>query len=211
MIDKPDSDFRYRVVIGRYQATWHSMECRIGALAKRARRTKHTPESNRKALTAKFGNAPWFRYEEPRMAQCCIGRKAKEQDRAPVFTKQEAAKIFRKAQAAGLAAGNAAKPTAMVVGTPKNFLGDEIDYTKRTYYVSEGVCGFAWVTIRPGNSSLARHARRLGIGGRAYGGGVRIWVDEYNQSMERKEKHAHAFADVLREHGVEAYAQSRMD
>ena len=28
-------------------------------------------------------------------------------------------------------------------------LGDDIDYTKDTYYVADGMCGFAWINIKP--------------------------------------------------------------
>ena len=89
--------------------------------------------------------------------------------------------------------------------------GNDMDYSKRTYHVPSGMCGFAWVGIRPGNSSLARQAKKLGIGGSAYGGGVSIWIHEHGQSYECKQKHAHAYARVLSEHGVDAYAQSRLD
>ena len=33
-------------------------------------------------------------------------------------------------------------PTPMVVGTPTTPLGDDIDYSKDTYYVADGLCGF---------------------------------------------------------------------
>jgi hypothetical protein len=208
---RPDSDFRYRIVLGyaNRRVTWHSLECRTGLSAKHAKRTVHTPEGRREAIEAKYGYKPYY---DDYMAKCCVGREAHEKtQQSPVFTNREAAAIFREAQAAGLAAGNAAKPTPMVVGTPTSFLGGEIDYTKRTYYVPDGVCGFAWVTIHPGNSSIARHAKRLGIGSKAYGGGVSIQVWEYGQSMDRKSSHAGAYADVLQKHGVKAYSQSRMD
>ena len=38
-------------------------------------------------------------------------------------------------------------PTFMVVGTPTTPLGDDIDYSKDTYYVADGMCGFAWINI----------------------------------------------------------------
>jgi hypothetical protein len=99
----------------------------------------------------------------------------------------------------------------MMVGTPSTPLGNDIDYSKRTYYVSDGACGFAWVVIRPGNSSLARQAVKLGIGRSAYGGGVSIWVDAHGQSAQRKAGHARAYAAVLREYGVNASSESRLD
>ena len=33
-------------------------------------------------------------------------------------------------------------PNPMVVGTPTTPLGDDIDYSKDTYYVADGMCGF---------------------------------------------------------------------
>ena len=217
--DRPDSDFKHRIVSG-YQGrrlTWHSMDCATGKNAKYPRRTVYTPESRRETHKAqfeeKYGTEQTWRwgleYPNDYMAKCCLGKA--ETDKSPSFTTGQAKSIFAEALAAGLAAGDAAKPRAMVVGTPSTFLGDDIDYNKRTYYVSEGVCGFAWVVIRPGNSSLARQSVKLGIGSKAYGGGVSIWVGDHGQSLERKEQHARAYADVLRSYGVNAYLESRMD
>ena len=45
--------------------------------------------------------------------------------------------------------GHGCTPTPMVVGTPTTPLGDDIDYTKDTYYVADGMCGFAWINIKP--------------------------------------------------------------
>ena len=44
-------------------------------------------------------------------------------------------------------AGHGCTPTPMVVGTPTTPLGDDIDYSKDTYYVADGLCGFAWINI----------------------------------------------------------------
>ena len=59
------------------------------------------------------------------------------------------ATIYEQAHAAGMAAGNGCTPTPMVVGQPTTPLGNDIDYSKETYYVSDGVCGFAWINIKP--------------------------------------------------------------
>ena len=120
-------------------------------------------------------------------------------------------RLIAEAHEAGMAAGNAAAPTPMVVGTPTTPLGSDIDYTKKTYYVADGVCGFAWVTVRPGNSKMAKTLVARGMANKAYGGGVSVWVHQFNQSMQRKEAYAYAFADVLRNAGIRAYANSRMD
>jgi alpha-beta hydrolase superfamily lysophospholipase len=73
------------------------------------------------------------------------------------------------------------------------------------------VCGFAWVTLRPANSSFAIWAKKNRDWKPAYGGGMQLWVSAYNQSMKRKEAYATAFANVLYASGIKAYAGSRMD
>ena len=213
---RPDSDFRYRIVSGYdgHRMTWHSMECATGRNAKYSKRTAYTPESRREAIKAKnierFGHEGYVSYRD-NMAGCCLGKQDRKQSPSPSFTTRQAEKLFREAREAGIAAGNGITPNAMIVGTPTTLLGDDIDYNKRTYYVSEGVCGFAWVVIRPGSSSLARRAVKLGIGYSGYGGGVEISVRDHGQSYERKVRHAIAYADVLRSAGIEASSTSRLD
>jgi hypothetical protein len=120
--------------------------------------------------------------------------------------------LWDAAEAKGFAAGDEAVPVPMIVGEPTSLFGSDIDFSKKTHFVSEGVCGFAWVKVTPGTSSFARWLVKTGrVRGRAYGGGVDIWVGHYGQSMQRKEAFARAFASVLREAGIKAYAQSRMD
>lgn len=119
--------------------------------------------------------------------------------------------VYDEAHKAGLVALKAAIPTPMVVGTPSTPLGNDIDETKPMYFVEGGVCGFAWVTVRPGNCSFAVWCRKNGIGHKAYYGGWELWVSEGGQSMERKEEYARAFAKVLTKHGIKAYSGSRMD
>lgn len=118
--------------------------------------------------------------------------------------------IYTSASIAGREAAEAAVPTPMIVGTAVG-LSTEIDYSKPTYRVNEGVCGFAWVTIRPGNSPFANWLKKNNLARKAYGGGVQIWIGDYNQSMTRKEEHAYAMARVLTDNGITAYAGSRMD
>lgn len=115
-----------------------------------------------------------------------------------------------KADTAGRAAAAKKVPTPMVVVGPVG-LDNKPQAGCQSYYVPSGVCGFAWVTVRPGNSPCANYLKKLGWAKPAYGGGVQVWVSQYNQSMELKEAYAEAFAAVLRENGVNAYAGSRMD
>jgi hypothetical protein len=119
--------------------------------------------------------------------------------------------LFCKARLAGLEAAEKHTPTPMVVNQHENML-DDASPVKRSWTVNSGVCGFAWIIIKPGTSSFAKwlvkasHARPDG-----YHGGVCHYVGEFGQSMEKKEAYAHAFAAVLSEAGIRAYSMSRMD
>jgi hypothetical protein len=114
------------------------------------------------------------------------------------LTESEMTDLYRNADAVGQEAAAACNPTPMLI----------------TGYapISDGVCGFAWITIRPGNSRFANWLKRNDHARKAYGGGVSVWVGGYGQSMERKSAYAQAFALYLRNNGIpNAYAGSRMD
>lgn len=81
----------------------------------------------------------------------------------------------------------------------------------QSWFVADGVCGFAWVTVKPGNSAFAKWGKAKGLFSKAYGGGVQYWVGEFNQSMQKKEAFAAAVAAKLRDAGIDAYSDSRMD
>ena len=105
-----------------------------------------------------------------------------------------------------------AKPVPMVVGTPSTPLGNDIDYSKETYYVADGVCGFAWVNIKPARGKFVTWMKKNNIGRKdSYYGGWTVWVSDFGQSMARKEDYARAFAGVLNEYGISANSMSRMD
>lgn len=121
------------------------------------------------------------------------------------------AALARKADAAGLAAAEAATPQPMIVGTAKSLFDDTIDPSKPTYYVPEGVCGFASIRF-PGNTGFGRYMKAAGLARKAYGGGLSVYVRVGGQSLARKEAYASAYAAVLREAGIErVYVESRMD
>ena len=127
-------------------------------------------------------------------------------------SKADFAKWFNEAHAAGMAAGEALVPKPMVVGSPSTPFGSDVDHNKPTYYVPSGVCGFAWVNVKPGTSSFAKWLVKFGKGrSDSYYGGVSVWVSYFGQSMEKKEAYAEAFAKVLSGYGVKCYANSRMD
>jgi hypothetical protein len=68
--------------------------------------------------------------------------------------------------------------------------------------IDDGVCGFAWVTIRPATSRFAKWAGKTLGASKAYGGGLMIWISDYHQSMTRKEAYACAYARTLGEQGI---------
>ena len=118
--------------------------------------------------------------------------------------------LFDLAYAKGMYRGNNFKPTPMVVGMAANLTGNEIVPGTREV-INEGVCGFAWVNIKPATSSFAKWLKSKDLARKSYYGGIDIWCREFNQSMERKEAWAEAFCEVLNEHGIKAYPMSRMD
>lgn len=117
--------------------------------------------------------------------------------------------LWDKAMAAGREAGTRTVPHVMVVGEADG-LSDRFKPGATLYRVPEGVCGFAWVNFK-GNTAFGRWAKRTGKARTGTYGGLTYWVGDYGQSMERKEAHARAFAAVLTQNGITAYAESRMD
>lgn len=121
--------------------------------------------------------------------------------------------IHNECHEAGMIAGANVKANPIVVGESTTPFGNDIDYTKPTYTIDDGPCGFAWINIYPGNCKLANAYKKLGLARPAYGGGVQVWVHEFNQSHDRKYAYAQAYAIKLRElTGVERiYSNSRLD
>lgn len=125
--------------------------------------------------------------------------------------------IYDEAHAAGMAAAKECVPTPMIVSEHENPWDDSSPVVKQYAPVMGGVCGFAWVNVRPGTCSFARWAKKQDLGySDSYYGGYTIYVHGtefpgFEQSMEIKEAYAGAFAQVLRSHGIEASARSRMD
>lgn len=107
--------------------------------------------------------------------------------------------LIHNAHIAGQIAARECVPTPMVVkgyeSTP----------------VMGGVCGFAWIEVRPRTSPLAKWLKTQGHSSSDYHKAVLVWVHQYGQSMARKEAYARAYAQVLRDSGYVAYANSRID
>jgi hypothetical protein len=110
--------------------------------------------------------------------------------------------IIDKADKAGKDAVNKLQVNPMVV---------ENTQTGKQWFVADGACGFAWVSIHPATSSFARWLKKQGIGSKAYSGGLQIWIHDYNQSIQKKSEYASAYAEVLRDSGYKAYSGSRLD
>lgn len=110
--------------------------------------------------------------------------------------------IYDEARRSGLANGHTVIPTPMVV-TGGGF----------REYIADGVCGFAWIVIKPATAKFAKWLKANNLASKNYGGGLQIWISDYDQSMQRKEAHAAAMADSLQKAFPEMtiYSQSRMD
>lgn len=126
-----------------------------------------------------------------------------------VLTAKDFKRIHEEARAAGLAA-----VTPDVKGeTVKLVSSDLFDKPipgAQTFIMDDFPCGFAWISFK-GNTAWGKWAKAEGLARPDYPKGMSIWVHDFNQSMTKKEVYAQAYAKVLRDNGIEAYAQSRMD
>jgi len=138
----------------------------------------------------------------------------------------DAIKIFDKAMQAGEDALKACTPIPMIVEQHEN-MADDHSPVSQAYHVPDGVCGFAWINIKLTNTPSRQFINALKKAELAtadinsfrdapfkkssYYGGYLYWVRQGNQSMQKKEAFAHAFAKVLINEGIEARTGSRMD
>jgi hypothetical protein len=125
--------------------------------------------------------------------------------------------ILAEAQEAASAAFKSCRPTPMVVGQARGLFGNEI-VPGTEEVVEDGVCGFAWVKIRPARGPFVKFLKARDIGRKDdYEGGYYLSsydvlpFRDFTQSMERKYAACSAFAGVLSSYGLDAYAMSRMD
>ena len=124
---------------------------------------------------------------------------------------KEVMELFDRAHHAGLRAGHESTPTPMVVGSPSTPCGSDIDWNKSTYHVSDGVCGFAGVVIKPARGKFVSFLKSKGLGWKHYYGGFYMTCREFGQSLARKEAYCEALVKVLGEAGMRCYVDSRMD
>ena len=115
------------------------------------------------------------------------------------------AEIYRDAHEAGMNAANECTPEPMVV----RYQGADGQMQRDVIY--DGVCGFAWIRM-PARGKFVKFLKMNEIGRKSFTeSGWRINVDLFNQSMQKKEAYASAFAKVLRTNNIDAYSESRMD
>tara|TARA_R100001509_G_scaffold118708_2_gene73082 strand:- start:238 stop:588 length:351 start_codon:yes stop_codon:yes gene_type:complete len=81
-----------------------------------------------------------------------------------------------------------------------------------------GACGFAWVHIYDDqgrkirkNSKLGKALEAVGIDKDWQGAHMHWGGGMHCQNIDAKEAACQAFADVFKQHGFEAYVQSRLD
>ncbi len=128
------------------------------------------------------------------------------------MSKVHCEKLLERAHLMGMDAGRKVGVRPMVVGTPTTLLGSDIDYSKKTYVVESGVCGFAGVVIKPARGKFVSYLKSIDMGYKHYYGGWYVSVRAFGQSLTRKEAYASAFARVLKDAGMEGvYVDSRMD
>jgi hypothetical protein len=87
----------------------------------------------------------------------------------------------------------------------------EADFVAR--HGEPGYCGFAWVKVPvKASTKLGRALKTVGFK-KSYSGGLDLWNPggNFTQSMDIKEAGAHAYAETLKQHGIEAYMLSRAD
>ena len=104
--------------------------------------------------------------------------------------------LWNAADAAGMEAGGQLATAPMVVQNV-DIVGN---VSGPKYHVSEGECGFAWLTLK-GNTPFGRWAKASGIATSCYTGGLTIRCRAFGQSMQRKEAWAQAAMRHLRTHG----------
>jgi hypothetical protein len=123
---------------------------------------------------------------------------AEKADRVNRYAKYQ--EIIDHAYKAGIEAGKNARPIPMYV----------IDQGIPIDRIDDGACGFAWINFA-GNTGFGKWAKKQGIARSHYPSGLCVWVSEFGQSVDRKEAFAGAYARVLKENGIDAYAGSRLD
>ena len=135
------------------------------------------------------------------MEYSTLREKISAESKARAIRNEGFAALIDIAHAEGIKAGRNCRPIPMIVSDASGIAIECVD---------DGACGFAWVVI-PGNSAFGRWAKKQGRARPHYPRGLCFWVSDFGQSVDRKTAYAGAFAQVLRNAGIDAYADSRLD
>lgn len=185
--------------------TRYKVECAWEGCENRAKSSYSSSKSKYCQQCAPKAHAAWKQAKDEQQAE-----------RDNRYAKFQA--LWSKALAAGQKAFEDAKPTPMVVTQHANPLDDN-SAIEQAWYVGEGVCGMAWITIRPGNSSFAHWAKKHVGARKAYYGGLEIYepIGRSSQSYDRKTAGVGAMVEILKEGlkeldpKVRIYMGSRLD
>jgi len=140
------------------------------------------------------------------------------------MTQKEAVLLWERAYGIAYAHGANTLPRPMVFTT-------HISGQKPTSdIVTEGMCGFAWVTFYYRNKECREFCKHIMTAqtehqmtirdssmryhqnqGRDEPACWKVWVGDYNQSMERKSSFAKAFMAIMQMAGIPCTAGERMD
>mgnify|MGYP005834437797 CR=1 FL=1 len=128
--------------------------------------------------------------------------------------------LLLEAHAAGVSAVADCTPVPMVVAQRADVL-DDSSPVEKSWFVADGLCGFAWVHVPNARQSFCNWLRKNGIGHKSYYGGWDLSpravayavrrVEETAQSVAKKEAYCRAAAEVLKLNGVDCYTDSRLD
>jgi len=121
--------------------------------------------------------------------------------------------IWLKAKEEAAKAYEASKPQP--IAWQQSGLNEGFDWSKPYNIEPEGLCGYAWIWIPNGRHPFVNWMKKNGKGRKNWSKGYDIWTSELcqdtSQSVERKEAAMKAAVKVLRENGIEAYSESRLD
>lgn len=112
----------------------------------------------------------------------------------------------------------ACKPIPMIVGQAESIFSNRI-VPGTEEIVNDGVCGFAWVNIKPARGDFVKQLKMRNIGNKGVYGGYTISFYEIcskhrgSQSMQRKEAACRAFVENIKFYypNLKIWVESRLD
>ena len=105
--------------------------------------------------------------------------------------------------------------TAAAKKTVSDYLAEWTEKTGGNKYGEPIYCGFAWVEVEVTrtNSKQAKELASVGFKKSYTPRIMKLWdpANHCGQSMDAKKQGANAYAEVLKQNGIKAYASSRAD